>query len=205
MTVTTERAEECALGLDAIKENAAFIGYQYIADNCAIVLRSLAAERDDLAKRLKDAERERNHQHIRADRNAAQWAEQQAKREQLRDAINAALTEETSMEDFLWSQEPIGPNETPAEAIKRLIKFRVKAGCIAERDALRAENEKLREALTNAAAVIGSFYAFAETADAVSISGIARCHAMLTSMKKNRRRIEETVMQPARAALGKKE
>ena len=82
----------------------------------------------------------------------------------------------------------------------------------AERDALRAENARLREALTNAAAVIGSFYAFAEdiapiaaTADAVSISGIARCHAMLTSMKKNRRRIEETVMQPARAARGEKE
>ena len=83
MTVTTERAEECALGLDAIKENAAFIGYQYIADNCAIVLRSLAAERDDLAKRFKDAERERNHQHGRADRNAAQYAAEQAKREQL--------------------------------------------------------------------------------------------------------------------------
>jgi hypothetical protein len=74
-----------------------------------------------------------------------------------------------------------------------------------ERDALQAENARLREALTNAAAVIGSFYAFAETADAVSISGIARCHAMLTSMKKNRRRIEETVMQPARAELGEKE
>jgi hypothetical protein len=69
----------------------------------------------------------------------------------------------------------------------------------------KAENARLREALTNAAAVIGSFYAFAETADAVSISGIARCHAMLTSMKKNRRRIEETVMTPARAALGEKE
>ena len=75
----------------------------------------------------------------------------------------------------------------------------------AEAAALQAENARLREALTNAAAVIGSFYAFAETADAVSISGIARCHAMLTSMKKNRRRIEETVMAPARAALGEKE
>jgi hypothetical protein len=84
--------------------------------------------------------------------------------------------------------------------------FRERATAIrslaAERDALQAENARLREALTNAAAVIGSFYAFAETADAVSISGIARCHAMLTSMKKNRRRIEQTVMTPARAALG---
>jgi|LakMenEpi03Aug12_release.lakeMendotaPanAssembly.Ray.scaffolds.fasta_scaffold1137055_2 2-methylcitrate dehydratase PrpD len=70
---------------------------------------------------------------------------------------------------------------------------------------IQAENEKLRAALTNAAAVIGSLYAFAETADAVSISGVARCHAMLTSMKKNRKRIEETIMKPARAALGEKE
>jgi hypothetical protein len=94
MTVTTERAEECALGLDAIKENAAFIGYQYIADNCAIVLRSLAAERDALSKRLTDAERERNHQHGRADRNARQHAAEQKKREQLQaeiEKLRAAL------------------------------------------------------------------------------------------------------------------
>ena len=67
--------------------------------------------------------------------------------EKLRDAINAALTENTPMDGGLWSQEPIGPNETPAEAIKRLIKFRVYAGCIVERDTLKAENEKLRAAL----------------------------------------------------------
>ena len=65
----------------------------------------------------------------------------------LREAINAALTEETPMEDGLWSQEPIGPNETPAEAINRLIKFRVDTGCIVKRDALQAENARLREAL----------------------------------------------------------
>jgi hypothetical protein len=72
----------------------------------------------------------------------------QAENEKLRDAINAALTEETPMEDGLWSQEPIGPNETPAEAIKRLIKFRVNTGCIVERDAFKDEIEKLRAALT---------------------------------------------------------
>lgn len=71
--------------------------------------------------------------------------------------------------------------------------------------AVSDEIEKLRAALTNAAAVIGSLYAFAETADAVSISGVARCNTMLTSMKKNRARIEETIMKPARAALGEKE
>jgi hypothetical protein len=67
--------------------------------------------------------------------------------EKLRDAINAALTEKTPMEGGLWSQEPIGPNETPAEAIKRLIKFRVVTGCIVEREQLQAEIEKLRAAL----------------------------------------------------------
>ena len=79
MTITTEEAERLAA--------------TYVSGARSIVataLRSLAAERDalraerdDLAKRLKDAERERNHQHGRADRNAAQYAAEQAKREQL--------------------------------------------------------------------------------------------------------------------------
>jgi len=93
----------------------------------------------------------------------------------------------------------LGPILTPAEVAQTIAA--ALRSLAAERDILQTENALLREALTNAAAVIGSFYAFAETADAVSISGIARCHAMLTSMKKNRRRIEETVMTPARAAL----
>ncbi len=70
MTITTEEAERHARLLGIFPAPAA-------------ALRSLAAERDDLAKRLKDAERERNHQHGRADRNAAQYAAEQAKREQL--------------------------------------------------------------------------------------------------------------------------
>jgi hypothetical protein len=74
--------------------------------------------------------------------------------EKLRDAINAALTEKTPMEGGLWSQEPIGPNETPAEAIKRLIKFRVDTGCIVERDAFKDEIEKLRAAICEWAASI---------------------------------------------------
>jgi hypothetical protein len=92
--------------------------------------------------------------------------------------------------DKIYAATGLTLNAEAAAAIGRLI---------------QAENEKLRAALTNAAAVIGSLYAFAETADAVSISGVARCHAMLTSMKKNRKRIEETIMKPARAALGEKE
>ena len=73
MTITTEKAEQMAEICDQLGGFA----------QCAAALRSLAAERDDLAKRLKDAERERNHQHGRADRNAAQYAAEQAKREQL--------------------------------------------------------------------------------------------------------------------------
>jgi hypothetical protein len=148
MSITTEEAEGWALACDFCS-----------LPSVATALRSIAAERDDLAKRLKDAERERNHQHIRADRNAAQWAEEQAKREQLRDAINAALTEKTPMEGGLWSQEPIGPNETPAEAIKRLIKFRVDTGCIVERDALKAEIKKLRARAVKWAGIVGTLIA----------------------------------------------
>ncbi len=79
MTTTTEEAERHARLLGIFPAPAA-------------ALRSLAAERDDLAKRLKDAERERNHQHGRANRNAAQYAAEQAKREQLQ-AENARMRE----------------------------------------------------------------------------------------------------------------
>jgi chromosome segregation ATPase len=77
MSITTEQAEQMAEICDQLGGFA----------QCAAALRSLAAERDDLAKRLKDAERERNHQHGRADRNAAQYAAEQAKREQLQAEI----------------------------------------------------------------------------------------------------------------------
>jgi len=48
MTITTEEAEECARGQDAIKETSAFPGYRSIACRAAATLRSLAAERDAL-------------------------------------------------------------------------------------------------------------------------------------------------------------
>jgi hypothetical protein len=106
MTITTEEAERLAERLETrswrhdnnndiypepsggVFINGVFRGHT------ATALRSLAAERDDLAKRLKDAERERNHQHGRADRNAAQYAAEQAKREQLQaenENLRAAL------------------------------------------------------------------------------------------------------------------
>jgi hypothetical protein len=73
-----------------------------------------------------------------------------AERDTLKAAINEALTEELPIEGGTWSQEPIGPNETAGEAIRRLIKHRVQIGRQAERDALRAENENLRAALQTA-------------------------------------------------------
>ncbi len=51
MTTTTEEAEECARGQDAIKEASNSIGHQSIAERCAATLRSLAAERDALRAR----------------------------------------------------------------------------------------------------------------------------------------------------------
>ena len=94
MTITTEKAEECARGQDAIKESSQFPGYRSIAERAGATIRSLAAERDALQAEkvnLKDdlasAERERAHQHGRADRNAAEYAREQAKREALQKRV----------------------------------------------------------------------------------------------------------------------
>jgi len=70
-----------------------------------------------------------------------------AKNARLRDAINEALTEEIAWEGGQWSHEPILLNEAPAEAIKRLINFRVQMGRQVEREQLQAENSRLREAM----------------------------------------------------------
>lgn len=60
-------------------------------------------------------------------------------------------------------------------------------------------------ALAHAAATISAFYQWIDRIDeaggATSISGVAECHAFLASMKKNRARLEELVMKPAREAL----
>ncbi len=80
-----------------------------------------------------------------------------AERDALKAAINEALTEELPIEGWTWSQEPIGPNETPGEAIRRLIKHRVKTG----RDALQAENARLREALRLAIDAVEFWAAYA--------------------------------------------
>jgi hypothetical protein len=144
MTITTEEAEQMAEICDQLGGFA----------QCAAALRSFAAERDKAQGYLS-----RCLQSLYPNIEPLPdllgvctqidnvLAGQKAENARLLGAINAALTEETPMEDGLWSQEPIGPNETPAEAIKRLIKFRVNTGCIVERDAFKDEIEKLRTAL----------------------------------------------------------
>jgi hypothetical protein len=88
------------------------------------------------------------------DKPAAALRSLAAERDALKAAINEALTKELPIEGGTWSQEPIGPNETPGEAIRRLIKHRVQIGRQAERDALRAENARLREALAKTTKIL---------------------------------------------------
>ena len=89
MSITTEEAEQMAEICDQLGGFA----------QCAAAIRSLAAERDALQAEkvniqddLASVERERAHQHGRADRNAAEYAREQKKREQLQ-AENARLRE----------------------------------------------------------------------------------------------------------------
>lgn len=69
------------------------------------------------------------------------------------------------------------------------------------------ENDELLKAAANAAATIGAVYQWLERVDAAggatSISGIAACNAMLTSLRKNADRTEKLVMEPLRAALSR--
>ena len=60
MTITTEEAEECARGQDAIKESSQFPGYRSIACRAAATIRSLAAERDALKAKVDGVYSERN-------------------------------------------------------------------------------------------------------------------------------------------------
>jgi hypothetical protein len=74
-----------------------------------------------------------------------------------------------------------------------------------EIERLRAENERMREALTRATVTIVGVYQHLERVEkaggATCIGGIAACNTMLKSMRKNASRIDELVMEPARALL----
>lgn len=66
-------------------------------------------------------------------------------------------------------------------------------------------NDNLLNAAKNAAATIGAIYQWLERVEkaggATSISGIAACNAMLTSLRKNADRTETLVMEPIRQAI----
>ena len=70
-------------------------------------------------------------------------------------------------------------------------------------------HDELLEAATNAAAMLGAVYQWLDRVEKSggtrSISGVAACHAMLTSLRKNAARTETLVMEPLRAALAKAE
>lgn len=61
----------------------------------------------------------------------------------------------------------------------------------------------------NAAATIGAIYEWLERVEAkggaTNIEGVAACHAMLTSLRKNAARTEARIMVPLRAAIAKSE
>jgi hypothetical protein len=65
----------------------------------------------------------------------------------------------------------------------------------------------LLAAAKNAALVISSIYESLEKIDrlggAASISGIAACHSMLASLRKNEPRVDALVMQPLLAGIAK--
>ena len=106
MTITTEEAERLVELGKVVPDGSRRV---------ATALRALAAERDalrvekvNLQDDLASAERERDHQHGRADRNAAEYAREQKKREQLQ-AENARLREALARaKDLFLQDEPLG-------------------------------------------------------------------------------------------------
>ncbi len=71
------------------------------------------------------------------------------------------------------------------------------------------EQKALLTAARNAAATIGAIYEWLERVEkaggATSMSGIASCHAMLTSLRRNAERTDALVIKPLREALTKAE
>ncbi len=74
---------------------------------------------------------------------------------------------------------------------------------------MKTEDTELLTAAKNAAATILAIYEWLERVEkaggATSISGVAACNAMLTSLRKNAGRTETLIMAPLRAAIAKAE
>lgn len=70
-----------------------------------------------------------------------------------------------------------------------------------------SDNHELLNAAKNAALIIGAIYEWLERVEkaggATSIEGVAACHAMLKSLRKNAGRTETLVMVPLRSAIAK--
>jgi len=70
-------------------------------------------------------------------------------------------------------------------------------------------DEDLYKAAVNAAATIGAIYEWVDRVEkaggATSVSGVAACHAMLTSLRKNAGRTETLVMDPLRKAIAERQ
>lgn len=66
-------------------------------------------------------------------------------------------------------------------------------------------NSNLLEAANNAAAMLGAVYKWLDMVQdaggSTSISGIAKCHAMLKSLEDSRQRAEKLVMKPLQTAI----
>ena len=69
------------------------------------------------------------------------------------------------------------------------------------------DKEKVLKAAINASNTITAFYNWVdqieEVGGATTISGIAKCHAFLNSMKKNKGHIDSLVMEPLSIELSK--
>lgn len=70
-----------------------------------------------------------------------------------------------------------------------------------------SDDKELLKAASAAAAMLGAVYEWLDRVEKAggtkSLSGIASCHAMHESLKKNRNRAETLVMQPLREAIAK--
>lgn len=70
-------------------------------------------------------------------------------------------------------------------------------------------DDDLYKAAVNAAATIGAIYEWLERVEkaggATSVSGVAACHSMLTSLRKNAGRTDTLVMEPLRKAIAARE
>lgn len=66
-------------------------------------------------------------------------------------------------------------------------------------------SDDLLKSAKNAIAVIGSFYEWIDRVEnaggTTCISGVAECHAMIASLKKNKPRLNELVIKPLQSAI----